>query len=419
MTPLRVVTLPPHLRGREASLWASRAARLGAEVIEVRNDLHSPGEVDLGELARSLRVLCSERAGPLPEDWLATAWRVDVPLGSQGCARVPAARLLLSHHAPSPLSSDAAAALWAASGAVRSTWVKHVEPLGELATASRLLATQRALNASFSRATTLVTGTAALPFRALAAAANALDYLSLDDRFEAAPGQRRLGDAVRCGDAGGPRLGILGAGISASRSPRVHPQPFDRIELPADADVPALLEALLPYYRGLAVTSPFKRSAARAVGAGLPAINCLYRSAGRWHGANTDVEGARVALRRLAFPGGAAAAPCELEVLGDGGATEALRVAASLEGLPLRIRRRAELEGSVVRAPAIWTWPEAVEPPPGMVFAAAEVGIIAYGGRARRIAQKVRALGGRPRYLGGAWFCTQARAQGALWESAT
>lgn len=135
-------------------------------------------------------------------------------------------------------------------------------------------------------------------------------------------------------------------------------------------------------YRGLAVTSPFKKRAAAYAQAELPSVNCLIRSDGRWKSAKTDIEGVRIALRRL------------------------------------DVRRREQLSGVTVDESCLWSWPEFVEPPTGLRFRGGEVGVIAYGGRARRIAETIRSLGGRPRYLGAAWFCAQAQAQRQLWEAA-
>ena len=94
---------------------------------------------------------------------------------------------------------------------------------------------------------------------------------------------------MRCGRAlaRAPRLGILGSGIAQVRSPRVHPQPFDRIDVPAGTDVAALVDVLRPYYRGFAVTSPFKQRF------GQPgAINTLVRREGGWLAVNTDFPSA-------------------------------------------------------------------------------------------------------------------------------
>lgn len=289
-------------------------------MIEVRNDLHGPLAVDLGALAREAPVLLSERKGALPATWIERAWKVDLPVGTAVTSGVPGEKILWSHHAPAPMSTEEAAAWWSSFPAAAA--VKHVEPVGALKEGSRIFATQRALNSRFANATT-------------AAASNAFDYVAFGSNWSAAPGQRMLADAVRSDEkraSGGARLGIIGTSLAASRSPRTHGQPFDRIDLPAETDVAALLNALLPHWRGVAVTSPFKKRVAGAVGAELASINCLYRVDGRWRSANTDVDGARVALKRLG-------------------------------------------------------------------------------------AASVRALGGRPRYLGAAWFCAQARAQRTLWEA--
>ncbi|MEW5852092.1 MAG: shikimate dehydrogenase [Myxococcota bacterium] len=299
-------------------------------------------------------------------------------------------------------------ALW--DGVDENARIKHVEPLGDLSSTQRLFRTQAALRELHGdRVTVLAMGELALPFRAVLAENNDLDYVALSDAWRSAPGQRLLQDARRTRDARDKtsrRLGILGSRIASSRSPRIHPQPFDRLELPDDTDVVALLPQLHPHYAGFAVTSPFKRTAARAVGADMPAVNTLVRLRNGWKGANTDVEGARVALRKL--PDG------PLTVLGNGGAADAIR--AAFPERDIRVVRRAEV--GVVSGVVVWTWPAHVAPPDGLRFDHATVGVIAYGPPAWSIAADVRARGGTPRMLGPAWFVAQARAQRRLWSEA-
>jgi hypothetical protein len=236
----------------------------------------------------------------------------------------------------------------------------------------------------------------------------------------AAPGQRLLEDAVR--EARGARPGrarwaILGSGIPGSRSPRIHPQPFDRIDLPPDAPVGELVDALRPHYAGFAITSPFKKVLARHVGSPLEAINTLVRSSGGWSDANTDVDGARAVLERLLGARGG-----EVTVLGDGGSTAALRLAAVSGRTPLRVLKRADLEeagAAPLSGHLVWTWPATVEVPQALRFEQAKVAIIAYGAPARRIAAEVRRRGGTPVMMGAHWFVAQARGQRRLWEDAT
>src|SRR5690606_7765950 len=74
--------------------------------------------------------------------------------------------------------------------------------------------------------------------------------------------------------------GILGTAITGSHSPRLHRPPFDRIDLPADAEVEAVVDALLPHYAGFSVTSPFKQRLARHLGpSGAPSTPCIGRMA--------------------------------------------------------------------------------------------------------------------------------------------
>lgn len=404
----RVVTLPPGVAPND---FARRAKRGGADLIELRTDLH-PDELDVAAAASELPLLVSQRDRRPPKAWLAAAERVDVPVGE---AAPEAKQILWSHHADAPLSPAEALALWKRHAPAPGTLIKHVEPLGSLDQSGRLLETQRLLRAEFGegRVTVLATGALALPFRCVLAARNALDYLALDPSFAAAPGQRLLADAVREGPAPleGARLGILGSGIAHSRSPRLHRQPFDRIDLPPDAPIADLLRALQPHYRGFAVTSPFKRQAAVAVGAEQEAVNTLVRRADGWAAANTDVEGARAVLQAL--PEGV------VTVLGAGGVAPALRDAARSLGRKLRFLRASDVDRSPLSGAAIWTWPAKWSAPAALRFDGARVAVIAYGPDARIIAREISRRGGAPLRLGPKWLIAQARAQRALWESAT
>jgi hypothetical protein len=415
MSPARrVVTLPPSLRGSEALRFAADARSRGADVLEVRTDLHPAHTVDAAALAQQLELLVSERGTPLPPDWVAAARWVDRDVVHAGELDAPAGKLLASHHADRPLSTEQALKLWEV-GLPKNALVKHIEPIGEVSRAriSELLETQARLGARFGaeRVTVLAMGTVALPVRAVLARRNALDYVALGGDWKAAPGQRLLSDAVR--EARAPtregRLGILGTSIVHSRSPRIHHQPFDRIDIPEDASVESLVDALLPHYRGFAVTSPFKIRLARHTGSSLDAINTLVRRHDRWESFNTDTEGARTVLERL---GG------KVFVLGDGGASAAIRAVALEVGCELRFLRRAEISEPLTGS-GIWTWPERITPPDTLRFEGARVAVIAYGAPGRRIATEIIRRGGTPVLLGAAWFIAQARRQRALWESAT
>ena len=146
-------------------------------------------------------------------------------------------------------------------------------------------------------------------------------------------------------------LGLIGNPARHSWSPRLHSAGLRR--LGADA-VYVACEAFdferfmtlfaLPTYEGFSVTAPFKEQAAR-----LPAtpdeavmrtrsLNTLARLNGLWHGRNTDVLGAREALRR-AFGRMVTERPLEglrILVLGAGGAARAvLEAVRGGGGLPL------------------------------------------------------------------------------------
>lgn len=413
----RVVTLPPNLRGPDALRFATEARGRGAGVLEVRTDLHPAEAVDATALAGVMELLVSERGTPLPPAWVAAARWVDRDVVHAGDLDAPLGKLLASHHAERALSTEEALRLWDVAlpaGAL----VKHIEPLGEVSREriSVLLETQARLRARFGegRVTVLAMGPVALPVRAVLARRNVLDYVALGGDWKAAPGQRLLADAVREARASTgtreARLAILGTSIVHSRSPRIHRQPFDRIDIPEDAPVEALVDALLPHYRGFAVTSPFKIRLARHTGSPLDAINTLVRRGDRWESFNTDTEGARTVLERLGVK--------EAFVLGDGGASAAIRAVAPEAGCSLRFLRRAEISGPLGGS-GIWTWPDRITPPDALRFDGARVAVIAYGAPARRIAADITRRGGTPVLLGAAWFIAQARRQRALWETAS
>jgi hypothetical protein len=425
MTPARrVVTLPPSLRGPEALRFAAEARSRGADVLEVRTDLHPADAVDAAALAGLLELLVSERGTPLPPAWVAAARWVDRDVVHAGDLAAPIGKLLASHHAERPLTTEEALRLWDVALPPGSL-VKHIEPLGveSRERISVLLETQARLHARFGegRVTVLAMGPTALPVRAVLARRNVLDYVAVGGDWKAAPGQRLLADATREaryphpvplpeGEGKLSRLGILGTSIVHSRSPRIHRQPFDRIDIPEDAPVEALVDALLPHYRGFAVTSPFKIRLARHTGSPLDAINTLVRRRDRWESFNTDTAGARSVLERLGAK--------DMFVLGDGGASAAIRVVGAEMGCQLRFLRRAEISGPLSGA-GIWTWPDRITPPDTLRFESARVAVIAYGAPARRIATEITRRGGTPLLLGAAWFIAQARQQRALWETAS
>jgi 3-dehydroquinate dehydratase len=410
---LRVVTLPPTLQGAEAVRFAEEVRRRGANILELRTDLHAPEAVDVLALRQVLPLLVSERGRPLPSAWVEASTYVDRDVTVSVDA--PASKLVASHHAERPLSTAEALRLW--EQALPSTaLVKHVEPLGPPARAQELLETQARLIERFGagRVTVLGMGAVALPVRAVLARRNALDYVAAGGSWSAAPGQRLLDDAVRearaPGGATGLRRGILGTSIVHSRSPRIHRQPFDRIDIPEDGPVEELVDALLPHYAGFAVTSPFKLRLARHARSPLEAINTLVRQGDHWESFNTDVEGARAVLKRLGAR--------EAFVLGDGGSTAALRAVAGDMDCQLRILKRAEIREPLTGA-GVWTWPDRVPPPEELRFDRARVAVIAYGAPGRRVAKEISRRGGTPVMLGAAWFIAQARRQRELWETAT
>ncbi|RKH40930.1 shikimate dehydrogenase [Corallococcus llansteffanensis] len=415
MAALRIITLPPTLTGAEAVVFAKDGLRRGADVVEVRTDLHAPDAVDPEALSRVMPLLVSERGKPLPTAWVKAAWRVDRDVERAQDMDAPPGRLLASHHAEGPLTTAEALRRWSRP-LPADALVKHVEPMDGPAHLDVLLETQRQLSARFGaeRVTVLGMGPVALPARAVLSRRNGLEYVAMGGAWTAAPGQRLLDDVARehrkAKDANASRLGILGTSIPHSRSPRIHRQPFDRIDLAEDAPVEAVVDSLLPHYAGFAVTSPFKMRLARHTGAALEAINTLVRRGSRWESFNTDTEGARAVLERLGSK--------SVSVLGDGGSTQALRLVAGELGLDLRVVRRAEVQ-SPLTGDWVWTWPDRVAPPETLRFEGARVAVIAYGAPGRRVAAEIVRRGGTPLLLGAAWFVAQARRQRQLWETAT
>jgi shikimate kinase len=406
LRPGRVVTVPP---GEDVIRFAERARSAGADWVEVRSDLHDVN-VSLEPVAQVLPVLVSRRTEHVSPGWISAASMVDEPHDGN---LTPSH--LASFHSEAPLSTSAALAAWGHVG--EGTRIKHVEPLTHPSEFRTLLATQEALMARFGqeRVTVLATGPWALPFRAVLAQRNALDYLALDSHWAAAPGQRLLADARREAryaqrDGFTQRLGIVGGDVSRSRSPRIHPQPFDRINLPPDAPLGELLAALAPHYRGFAVTNPFKKPVALVASASRAAVNTLIRGTA-WQSDNTDVAGAHAVLDVLAPQG-------VCTVLGDGGVTEALRQAAGSRKLPLNVIRTAMVSDEPVTGAVVWTWPPHLPVPDVLRFHQARVAVISYGPAGRSIAERIRQRGGQPLRLGPRWFIAQARLQRQLWEGA-
>jgi len=419
LRPHRVVTLPPGTPNPLA--FASKAKTKGADILELRTDLHGPS-LELAPLAEVLPLLVARRGHAVPEAWKKHATWVDIEFGELG--KVEEEANLLSLHASAPMQPEAAAKLW--EKVPPGLLCKHVEPVGEVKGALRLLETQKLLSSLRREETTtvLAMGELALPFRCLLAEKNQLDYLHLSaptENWRAAPGQRLLGDAVREARSArrlhplhphspSPRMGILGNHIAHSLSPRIHPQPFDRLDLPEDADVATLVDTLHPFYTGFAVTTPFK--CALAQGSRWSAVNTLVRTKEGWHKDNTDVAGASATLKALGAK--------EVTVLGKGGVSIALEEAARQLGVVLHFVESMAEAGALghLGGTLLWTFPTHLGTPPGLRLDGARVALIAYGKPAWPLAEKIRSLGGKPCMLGATWFVAQARGQRRLWESA-
>jgi len=403
VTARLVVTLPP---GQDAMAFALRARAAGADLLELRSDVNVPHAADPAALGRVLPYLLAQRTGAaFPASWVAHASLVDAPLGSD-----VAHASLVSWHAAAPVTPEAAEETWRAAGLMDHVHLKHVEPLGDVANASRLFETARRLRDLFGahRVTVLATGALALPWRAVLSRHNALEYVAMDDTFHAAVGQRLLLDAVRARRGAGLSKAIVGHNIAHSRSPRLHSQPFDRWDLPPDAPVVAIMDALREHHAGFAVTSPFKKTVAVGMGSALDAVNTVVRTRNGWSTHNTDVDGARAVLE--------GETPGPITVLGDGGVTAALRLAQPDRDWCVLTRETAA--GASVTGTVVWTWPASVEVPPGLDLSGARVLVVAYGPPAWRIARAVRERGGEVVSRGPRWLVAQARAQRRLWESA-
>jgi shikimate kinase len=407
--PRRVATLPPLA---DAANFEARAIEAGADVLEIRQDLIDPSKpLALGQ---TMSALVSKRTPqPLLAHWISRASLIDIPLGEVAPSGV---HVLFSLHTEAPLTPEEALARW--KHLPSGTQVKHIEPLGDLETAGRLFETQRRLIEHFGshQVTVLPMGPLALPFRAMLAPSNALDYVALDEQFAAAPGQRFLQDARREARAAPSprqsatqRLGILGTPIHHSRSPRIHAQPFDRLDMPSEVDLKTLLKVLHPHYRGFAVTMPFKKLAAKAIGHS-ETLNTLVRTPDGYRGLNTDVDGAVAVLKKLNMK--------SVTILGTGGASDAVKAAADflhINAFSVRHKEvRSPCEGDIV-----WTWPATLAPPPHLQLKNARVAIIAYGESAKKIAETVRYLGGEPLRVGPLWLIAQARKQQQVWKDAT
>jgi len=140
------------------------------------------------------------------------------------------------------------------------------------------------------------------------------------------------------------RAGLIGHPVAHSISPIFQQAAFDALHIAARyeawdtpvAELPGRVARLREEpYLGANVTVPHKQHVLSlldnvdplALQAG--AVNTIYKRGGRLHGANTDVEGFRRALRE---EGGYNAAGSTAVVLGAGGAAGAVVLALQLEG---------------------------------------------------------------------------------------
>ncbi len=199
-----------------------------------------------------------------------------------------------------------------------------------------------------------------------------------------------------------------GSGCSArtssdARAPSWHRQPFDRLDLPADAAIGPLLDLLHAHYAGLVIAPGFEAAVAQHLGARGP-VGLIRRTATGWEPFDTAPAGAAAILDRLEAR--------EVIALG---ASPALAAAALAKEIALQVIDRPT--GPIAGA-CIWCWP--LERAPEITFVpGTEVAVIAGGHEAKEIAARIRSRGGTPRLLGPAWAIAVTRRERELFEEPT
>ncbi len=167
-----VVTLPGYAKPLDFAIGAARA---GAHYLEIRDDL-AGGLSGFHVPDCALPLLVARRKKQfLTGAWIEAAALVDqeVALPRQSL-EIPEERVILSHHAESPMDLDEAVALWQSLG-VGKRAVKHVEPMAQDCD-SRLIWLQDRLLQIAERVNVLAAGAGAALLRRRLAARNHLHY---------------------------------------------------------------------------------------------------------------------------------------------------------------------------------------------------------------------------------------------------
>lgn len=267
-------------------------------------------------------------------------------------------RIVASHHSPFAVPEDWDGRL-SAMRATGARGVKLVAGAADLASSLRIAA----LQAGQPRNTVTVfpMGPASPPGRVLSALLGASMVYGPVDR-ETAAGQIALADLLEIYRIANPRkiealYGVVGGSPAKSLSPFLYNALFRARELPHlyvplpvtdfEREKPQSLETDPPI-RGMAVTQPWKLSAARAGRASedvakTGAANTLYRERRVWRAENTDVDGVFDPLADHDTGEGRSAV-----IVGAGGAARAAVVATRRLGYEVSICARRDAEADRV-----------------------------------------------------------------------
>jgi hypothetical protein len=175
--------------------FARKAARAGAHYLEIRDDLTEASE-DIRGAAGLIRILVSRRlAEPLPASWIDVAELVDEEISlPRPRAGIASDRIVLSHHAGSPMCVAESVSMWQAVG-IGDGAIKHVEPYGP-GCEERLIRLQDLLLNIAGRVTVLTVGEGAAALRRKLASRNHLHFCALTAETQSAQGQAVLSEEL-------------------------------------------------------------------------------------------------------------------------------------------------------------------------------------------------------------------------------
>ena len=371
--------------GPDGIVRESSAAFHDADVMELRLDRCSMAALqDLGQvvprIARPVLVTCrrasdggsfqgseDERGALLRRGveagaaWVDLEWRSGV---EHLASELGPARVILSHHdwECTPLDLEA---LYAGMAAVSG--VSMVKLVGRAQRVEDNLRIRRLLSrvAGLKDVAAFCSGPAGTASRILALSWGAAATFASAGSVPAAPGQLPVGEMaqsyrVRELSSDTIKVGVVGAPLGHSLSPRVHNAGYrhldlDFVYLPLESTRIGQLETMareLPL-RGFSVTLPHKETIrgllrwteplAERVGA----VNTVLCDPAGWAGLNTDMTGGLEPLRRRISLQGR-----EVTLLGAGGAARALAHALAAEGAHVTIfnrglERAVELAGEI------------------------------------------------------------------------